>query len=171
MKRSQFNTGDKILTVLFCASVGLTVWAVSIYRLTIIEAKYLLAAIAVGIGVSFGVLTFFIASTYSTFWTAFIKIGIGAGIFSFGLLFLNKQFADKEILTRDFRIIKTGSLARGGKSTCSQPYAIVDFYGTEKQLVFYCDFLNLLKHSSKVSLTYSKGAFGFNVIKSQTLIN
>jgi len=121
--------------------------------------------------VSFTILTFLVRSEYAKFWSFFIKAVIGGGFFYFGLLFLNQQFADKKLLTEDFLIIKTGTLARGGKGSCSQPFAIIDFYGTAKELIFYCDFSKVIKHSSKVNLTYSKGAFGFNVIKSLQLAN
>ena len=170
-KKLNLKTGDIVLIGLFFISLGLTIWGISIYRFTIIDTKYLLATIAIGICISLVALTFSVKSSYSTFWAAFIKTGIGGGFFYFGLLFLNQQFADKELLTNDFLIIKTGTLGRGGKSICSQPYAVIDFYGTEKELLFYCGFSEIIKRSSKVTLTYSKGTFGFNVIKSQSLRN
>jgi len=84
--------------------------------------------------------------------------------------FLNQQFSDKELLTEDFQIIKIGTRGGGRGNKCPQHYAIIDFYGTEKELVFYCDYAELIKHSTKINLTYSKGAFGFNVIKSKQLL-
>ena len=168
-KKFNFKTGDAILTVLFFTSIGLTIWGINIYRLTIIDIKYLFATFAFGVIIAFATLTFFVKSSYSKFWTFFIKAGIGGGLFYFGLLFLNKQFADKKFTTEDFKIIKTGTLGRGRSSTCFQPYVIIDFYGTEKQLVFYCDDAQIIKHSAKVNFTYSKGSFGFNIIKSKRL--
>ena len=168
-KKFNFKTGDAILTVLFFTSIGLTIWGINIYRLTIIDIKYLFAIVAFGVIIAFATLTFLVKSSYSTFWTFFIKAGIGGGLFYFGLLFLNKQFADKKITTEDFKIIKTGTLGRGRSSTCFQPYVIINFYGTEKQLLFYCDDAQIIKRSTKVNLTYSKGSFGFNIIKSKRL--
>ncbi len=84
---------------------------------------------------------------------------------------MNQQFADKELETEQFLIIKKGTLGRGKNSTYSQPYVNIDFYGIEKQLVFYCQYANTIKHSKKVNLTYSKDLFGFNIIKSKQLTN
>jgi len=171
-KRFRFKIGDAILTVLFFASLGLTIWGINIYRLTIIDIRYLLATVFIGVIVAFTALTFLIKSSYSNFWTFFIKAGIGGGLFYFGLLFLNQQFADKKLSEEEFKIIRTGTLGRGMSSgSCFQPYVIIDFQKTEKQLVFYCDDADVIKHSTKVVLTYSQGAFGFNIIKSKRLTN
>lgn len=168
-KKFNLQTGDAILTFLFFASIGLTIWGINIYRLTIIDIKYLFVTIAFGVIIAFVILTWLIKSSYSTIWTFLIKAGIGGGLFYFALLFINQHFADKEILTEQFLIVKKGTLGRGKSSSCFQPYVNIDFYGTEKQLVFYCDFADAVKHSTKVNLTYSKGAFGFNIIKSKQL--
>ena len=168
-KKINFKTGDAILAVLFFTSMGLTIWGINIYRLTIIDIKYLFVTIAFGAIIAFATLTYLVKSSYSTFWTYFIKVGIGSGLFYFGFLFFNKQFADKEFLTEDFQITKKGTLGRGRSSTCFQPYVVIDFYGTEKELLFYCDDAPVIKRSTKVNLTYSKGSFGFNIIKSKRL--
>jgi hypothetical protein len=168
-KNFDFQPGDAILTVLFFTSIGLTVWGINIYRLTIIDIEYLFMTICFGVIISSAILTWLIKSSYSTIWTFLIKAGIGGGLFYFALLFINQQFADKEFLTEQFLIVKKGTLGRGKSSSCFQPYVDIDFYGTEKQLVFYCDFADAVKHSTKVNLTYSKGAFGFNIIKSKQL--
>lgn len=166
-----FQIGDAILTVLFFASVGLTIWGINIYRLTIIEIKYLFATVTFGIIIVFAILTWLVKSSYSIIWTFLIKAGIGGGLFYFGLLFINQQFADKELLTDHFLIVKKGTLGRGKSSICFQPYVNIDFYGTEKQLIFYCDYADTVRHSTKVNLTYSKGALGFYIIKSKNLMD
>ena len=167
--KNNFQTGDAILTVFFFASIGLTIWGINIYRLTIIDKKYLFATITFGIIIAYAILTWLIKSSYSTIWNFLIKASIGGGLFYFAFLFINQQFADKELLTKQFSIVKKGDLGRGKSSSCSQPYVTIDFYGTEKHLVFYCDFTDAVKHCTKVKLTYSKGAFGFNIINSKQL--
>jgi hypothetical protein len=84
----------------------LTIWGTNIYRLTIIDIKYLVAIVAFGIITSLVTLTFLIKSSYSAFWTFFIKAGIGGGLSYFGLLFFNQQFASKEVLAAQFQIKK-----------------------------------------------------------------
>ena len=103
-KKFNSPTGDVILTILFFASVGFTIWGINIYRVTIIDIKYLFVTIAFGVIMSFAILTWLIKSSYSTTWTFLIKAGIGGGLFYFGLLFINQQFADKEFLTEQFLI-------------------------------------------------------------------
>ena len=164
-----FKTGEIILTILFFTSMALTIWGINIYRLTIIDIKYLFAVIAFGIIAAFLTLTFLIKSSYSTFWTFFIKAAIGGGLFYFSFLFLNQQFASKEVSTEQFQIIKKGTLPPGKGGHCHQPYVVVDFYDLEKELIFYCQDADKVKYASKVNLAYSKGLFGFNIIKSKDL--
>ena len=86
-KKIIININDRILAILFFASIGLPIWGVSIHRLTLIDIKYVVVTIFMGIVAGFVILTFLIKSSYSAFWTFFIKAGIGAGIFYFSLLF------------------------------------------------------------------------------------
>ena len=72
-------------------------------------------------------------------------------------------------MTGQFEIIKKGTLPRGKGGHCNQPYVIIDFYGVEKELTFYCSDADKVKRASKVNLTYSKGLLGFNIIKSKDL--
>jgi hypothetical protein len=165
-----FKAGDIILYLLFIASISLTVWAINIYRLTIIGTNILYVISGIGSVIALFLIRIFIKSAYSKFWTLFISIVVGSGAFNFGLLFLNQTFSNREIIKEDFQIIKIGTLGRSRPTRCFQPYAIIGFHGTEKQLVFYCDFAETLKNSSKVSLTYSKGLFGFDIIKTKQLV-
>jgi hypothetical protein len=165
----KFKTGDTILALLFFASIGLTVWAVNIYRLTIIDTTLLFIVSAIGAVIAFFAINLIIKSSYSKIWTLFISIVIGSGTFYFGLLFLNQTFSDKKIINEDFQIMNKGTLGRSRPTRCFQPYATIDFYGTEKQLVFSCDFVEAVKNSSKVSLAYSQGLFGFYIIKTKQL--
>ncbi len=168
-KKFNFQTEDKILSILFFTSNCLTVWGITIYQLTIIEPKYLFATITFGIIIGFVVLSLLIKSSYSIFWNFLIYAAISSGLVYFAFLFTNQQFADKELQREEFLIIGKGTLGRGKKSSCSQPYVNIDFYGIEKQLVFYCQFADTIEHSTKVDLTYSKGLFGFIIIKSKQL--
>lgn len=168
--RWRFCPGDALLTFLFLLSLGLIIWGIDIYRLTIIEAKFLIAAALVGASISVVAIFLLQNRRVYTVWTFLISTAIGAGPFYFGLLYLNQAFAEKETLTEDFAIIRTGSLARGKYGSCRSPYVIVNFYGMEKQLVFYCEYEKTIKNFSKVTVTYSRGLFGFDVIASKRLI-
>ena len=84
-------------------------------------------------------------------------------------MFLNQAFSEVKTITESFQIIETGNLGKVRKKRCFQPYAIIDFYGTRKQLIFFCEYEKTIKNYSKITLTYSKGLFGFDVIKSKQL--
>lgn len=168
-RKFNFNTADTILALLFFVSIALTIWAIGIYKLTIIDTKYLFAAAAFGTIIALAIMFFRRKRAYSIFWTLITSIAIGGGFFNFGLLYLNQTFTDQETLTDKFKIIKTGNLGRGRKSSCFQPYAVIDFYGTQKQLVFYCEYEKIIRNYSKVTVIFSKGLFGFHVIESKQL--
>jgi hypothetical protein len=162
---------DIILIGLFFSSIGLTIWGINIYRLTIIDSWILIATIAFGMVVVSATLSLFLISSYGKFWTHFLTAVIGGGIFYFSFLLLNQRFASNKLSIERFDIIKKGSLPSGRAGHCSQPYVVIDFHNTEKQLVFYCHDADLIKLSTSVTLVYSKGAFGFNIIRSQRLTN
>ena len=163
------NTSDKILHILFLICVALTIWGITIYRLTIIDIKTLFIVTLIGIAFAFTTIKKLLASSYTNFWILFISVAVGGGTFYFSTLFLNQLFANKNSITREFQIVETGNLARGRRSTCSQPFAIVDFYGAEKQLVFYCDYEKTIMNFSKALLTYKSGLFGFEIIETKEL--
>lgn len=135
------------------------------------DTKYLFGTVVFGTVLGFTIIHFKRLSSFAWYWTLIMSIGIGGGLLYFGLLFLNQRFANAKTLTETFKIIETGKLGRGGKSHCFQPYAIIEFHGTNKQLIFYCDFEKTIKNYSKVTVAYNKGLFGFDVISSKQLEN
>lgn len=167
-KKFRIKGGDAIHAVLFFTSVALAIWAIYIYRVTIIEVKYLSAIVIAGSIIALFLLSFWVTSSYSKFWNFFIRASIGGGIFYFAFLFLNQKYASNDSIIKEFQIIKKGTLSRG-KSTCSQPYVVIDFNGLEKELLFTCDFSDAVKHSKGVIVNYSKGFFGLALIKSKQL--
>lgn len=167
--KSTIKTGDGILFLLFLISTGLAVLGITIYRQTIIETKYILGIVILGI-ITGSILLSFIKSSYSKTWTSLIRAAIGSGIFYFAFLFINQQYADKEWQTDQFQILKKGTLSSAKGSDCAQPYVEIDFYGVEKELLFYCQETDSIKHATSVTISYSKGLFGFNIIQSKALL-
>jgi hypothetical protein len=164
------NKSDKILHILFLLCGGLTIWGITIYRMTIIDIKTLFIITLIGTAFAFIAIKKILKSSYANFWILFISVAVGGGTFYFSTLFFNQFFADKESITKEFKIVETGNLARGRRSSCSQPFAIVDFNGTEKQIVFYCDYEKTIMNFSKVLLTYKNGLFGFDIIERKELL-
>jgi hypothetical protein len=165
-----FKIANAILALLFFASMGLTVWGIQIYRVTIISSKYLFAIIAVGSILTFIMIFFALKPSYNIFWIFLMSILIGGGTSYFLFLYLNSAYPAKEKLTKDFKIVRTGTLA-GRLSSCHRPFAVVDFNGIEKELIFNCDDEKTINTWSKVRLEYSKGLFAFDIIKIKTLLN
>ncbi len=163
------NKFDTILHVLFLLCIGLTIWGITIYRLTIIDIKNLFIITTIGTALAFITIKRILRSSYPSIWIFFISIAVGGGTFYFSALFLNKYFANNESITKEFKIIETGNLARGRRSSCSEPFAIIDFNGTEKQLVFYCEYEKSIMNYSKVLLTFKNGLFGFDIIETKEL--
>lgn len=169
-KQDRNKTIDAVLFILFVLSLGLVVWGIDIYRKTIIEPKYLFAAVSTGTIFAAIILLFITRDFLNAFWTFVTAAAIGGGTAYFLMLYLNKELADKELTTETFDILKTGNLARGKRSTCGSPYAIIDFYGYEKELVFYCEYEKSIHKFSKVRLDFFKGFFDFPVVQSQALV-
>lgn len=171
ISKSKLKSLDTILCLLFLGSMGLVVWGINIYRLTIIHPAYLAVITVLGTVIAFLLIRQKAKFLMKMIWILFISLGIGGGISFYSFLFLNSNFSVKEIFTEDFNIIKTGTLAKGKHGKCGEPYAIIDFKGIRKQLVFYCDDKEAISKSSKVRLEYESGLFGFKVIRTKILLN
>jgi hypothetical protein len=145
------------------------VWGIDIYRKTIIEPKYLFVVVSMGTIFAAVILLFVTRDFLNAFWTFFIAAAIGGGTAYFLTLYLNRELADKELTSETFDILKTGNLARGKRSSCGSPYAIIDYYGYKKELVFYCEYEKSIHTFKKVKIDFSEGFFDFPVVQSQTL--
>jgi hypothetical protein len=159
------NREDQILSCLFLVAILSAFWAISIYRVTVVETRYLIGILFVGSLLGILSLTFARKSTLPKFFILLIQSLVGAIISLTMLLFLNRQFADRRSEQSKFEIIKKGEFSKGRFSNCRQPYIIINFGGVEKQLVLYCYEVELIEAASVVSLTYSKGLFGFSVLQ------
>ena len=97
-------------------------------------------------------------------------VGSCGGIVNFIFLALNFYLADKEPVKENFIIIKPGSLPKGGKGHCNQPYIIIERSGLEKQLIFKCNLSNKISSIKSVDLTLNKGKLGYYIIRDTPLM-
>lgn len=166
------NPENTILMLLFLGASILSVLSSGIYQMTIIDLKYLAFVICIGAITAFMIIRIRRKCSYALIWQAFIALVIGGGFFVFGMLYLNQALADKVEMKGRFSITGKGTLGRGiGKSShCDQPYVVIDFNGTSKRLVFYCDYKETVKHAASVDITYSNGCFGFTILRSKQLV-
>lgn len=160
---------DGALSILFILSIVIVVWGINIYRKTIIDPKYLFAVVSIGTVIAAVILFFVTKNFLNAFFTLFIAAAIGGGTTYFLTLYLNKELAVKEISSETFDIKTTGNLG-SRKGGCRSPYAVIDFYGNEKQLVFYCEYEKSIHDYKIVKVDFFRGFFGFPVVETQTLI-
>lgn len=160
---------DAVLFILFMIGLGLIYWEVLIYRKTIIDFKILLFIFLIpGL--------FLTPFFYKTLNKIDGRIGhwilhytahtvIVGGFLMFGFMGLNYYGADNVTKIENFPINKKGSLP-GGKYHRNErlPYAEIDFYGFEKQLVFNHEFENQMDSSTHVILYSRNGLLGFKIL-------
>jgi len=162
-----FGTG---LLIIFLISLILGAWGIGIYRRTIVEPKYLFGIAVLGTIIAAIILLFITREFLNAFLTLILASAIGGGTAMFLTLYLNRELSEREIISETFEIQRTGNLARGRSSNCNIPCAIIDFYGLEKQLVFYCEYEKTIHTFRKVKVDYSKGFFDFPIVRNKTPI-
>lgn len=159
------KTINYYLTALFFAGLILQVFAIGIYRSTIINWKITTAIwLVVGL-ITQRLTTTLLNSYYNTtnyFMQLFFNVCSFGGIAAFCFLSANYYLTpNSQTETLKTPIIKIGHLAKGKKG-CNNPYANIEIYNTEKQIVFPCD--TPIENYKYVTLTTRKGLFGFYTI-------
>jgi hypothetical protein len=169
-KDDKFNLNNTVLTILFFAGLILQVFAIGIYRNTIIDWK-VTSIIWLFTGLISQRFTATILNTYyrttNYFMQLFFNVCSFGGMMAFCFLSINYYFnteAQTEIVKT--LIVKTGHLAKG-RHGCENPYADVEIQNTTKQLVFPCD--TEIEKYKFVSLTIRKGFLGFYIIADRKL--
>lgn len=160
---------DMVVSVLFLVSIGLLVWEIHLYRRTIIDVKILL-------------IIFFSPGIILTpiFYNLLNKIegAVGhwalhyilhsvvvGGILIFSLMSLNYYAADEFTKTESFIIKKKDSLPGSkGHRNERKPYAIIDYHGFEKQIIFDHSYERQMETSKRVILITKEGFLGFPIL-------
>ena len=159
-------------SLLFFVSCILGLFAINIFKETVIDYKFLIFSSIFGSIIIFILFSKLYKYLYFFIWRLLSSIIIGSSLFSFSFLYINKAFVEKGhiVSVRVFEIIDKGTLGKGRYSNCYKPYVVIDFFGTKKQLEFLCEYQKSINRSKKIRLTFTKGLFGFNVIKSKKLL-
>lgn len=170
--KTSFNYSKASFTLLFFTSCILLIFVINFFKETVIEYQFLFFLSFFG-----SIITFIISSKvykrlHTLFWQLIASIIIGSSLFSFIFLYVNKAFVAKNeiISVKVFEIIDKGTLGKRRYSNCHKPYVVINFFGTEKQLEFLCEYQKSVSESQKIRLTFAKGFFGFYVIKSKQLL-
>jgi hypothetical protein len=158
---------DLLSLIIFVGALLLCIWAIDIYHETFIDWKILVTPFITG-GI-LGILIFrrkLLKYNYPFWSTLLIGFGTGSFILYFCFLFINANFADISQKTEVFTIEKIGTFASG---PCGEPYVIINFYGLSKQVVFNCEDNERVKTASNLKVSFSKGLFGYDIIRAKSL--
>lgn len=142
----------------------LMILGIELYRRTVINPFILIIVVAFGAIVGLFLLWKQSLLVMNRIWATVNCCATGGAMFYYFFLLLNYHFADSKLITADFEIVESGTLAKGSKSSCGRPYFSINFNGIEKQLVFKCNLERPLEDYRVVNVLYQKGLFGFEYI-------
>lgn len=163
--------GGVQLQILFFVGVILQIFAISLYRKTIIETK-----ISVGIYIIVGIIGLILFNSKlklhmsSLFQRIVLSIVTFGGITVFLFLFLNYQFASKTVTNNKYKIIEKSSLP-GRKHHRSErsPTVYIMENNIKKEIVYPYSKTQEVENASYLVIEKSKGLFGFDIIKNKKL--
>jgi len=174
-KYPNYNFKSNLLGALFFVGSALTIWEIYIYEVTFISV-YIPLNIWLLTGVIITPLfkkTFNIycfnpytpGNTHLLFHYFFNIVSFG-GIVVFLFMLTNQAFRGQSESQLYVPIISYGQLATSSNS-CGNPYVHIIYKEEEKELIFPCG--TPVEKSRRVRINVSKGLWGFDVIKDQTL--
>ncbi|GAB7088142.1 hypothetical protein [Marinifilum fragile] len=165
---------DNIIVFLFILGIALLTCEIYIYRKTLIELKIpLMIWLTPGI-----VLTPIFYNKLNDIdgmkahWSLhYILHSCMTGAFVlFSFMAVNYFFADNEVVSKEFKVQETGSLAGGKRNRNKRsPYVVINYEGMEKQLVFSNSQMDKVMNSKSAVLKVRKGRLGFDVLENYTV--
>lgn len=165
---------DNIIVFLFILGIALLTCEIYIYRKTLIELK-----IPLMIWLSPGIILTPIfynklndIDGMKAHWSLhYILHSCMTGAFVlFSFMGVNYFFADKEVISKEFKVQETGSLAGGkGNRNKRSPYVVINYEGMEKQLVFLNSQMDKVMNSKTAVLKVRKGRLGFDVLENYSV--
>ena len=111
-------------------------------------------------------INYYVNAEYGLFLQAFHGTILLGGTFMFLFMALNYYLPLGKTIQYDLKVIKTGTMS--SRRGCGSPYAIVDYHGFHKQLVFPCN--TYLEGTNTIRVELQKGLFGFLIVKDSKLI-
>jgi len=162
---------DNLVGFLFMLGLVLTIWEIYLYRLTIINLK-----IPLTIWLIPGL--FMTPLLYNKMNNIDGKKGhwilhylchtvMTGGIILFIFMALNFYLADKTIVEKRFKVLRTSSMSGPtGHRNERQPYVVINYSGFEKQLIFSNQEMKIVLPSKSVRLKIRNGFLGFDILES-----
>ena len=154
------------MSILTFGSLLLIIWEMFIFRKTFISIVIPLSILFIGGLIAFILLRnrihYYINSKHTIFLQAIHGIVLFGGILMFSFMGANYYITIQKEKVFDLKVEKTGHLARGRRG-CGNPYVIVNYNNTRKQLVFPCN--TKIENCTNVKVALNEGLFGYVVIK------
>ena len=157
--------------VIFFLGAILIIWEINIYRETIINLMIPIGIIMV-VGIIAFILDFKNYSGIGLYLYSAMHYVIGFGFIACSIFMLsNYYFADQNTRTESYEIIRTSSLASGGKYRIDvkTPTFRINYNGKVKELVFSSEFYEKRKFYNNVELEIRQGLFGFDILENKKL--
>jgi len=166
------NKSTRVMSILTLGSLLLIIWEMLIFRKTFISVLIPLSIFSIGGLITFislkNKINYYILNEHSFFLQTIHGIILFGGVLMFSFMGANYYFTVQKEKIFDLRIIETGHLARGRRG-CGNPYAIVNYNNTQKQLIFPCSVE--IDNCTSVKVALNEGLFGFVVIKNMKPLN
>lgn len=171
-KKKQNDKDDRLISILTFVSLGAIIWEISLFRKTFINLSIPLT-LFIGGGLILFLLfknriRYYVENSYGFFLQAFHGVILFGGLLMFLFMALNFYIPTGKIELVDFKVIKTGTLSKG-RHGGGNPYAVVDYHGFEKQLIFSSS--SNLDNAERIKVHLQKGLFGFLIVKDKKLVN
>ncbi len=160
------------MSILTFVSIGAIIWEISLFRKTFISV-YIPLMLLIGGGFILFLLfrnriKYYVENPHGFFLQAFHGILLFGGLLMCSFMALNHYIPSGKLELVNLKVIKTGELSKG-RHGCGNPYAVVDYHGFEKQLIFPCN--ANLNGTERIKVRLQKGLFGFLVVKDTELVN
>lgn len=158
-----------IAQLILFGGVALCLWGIILFDKTFITAQTQILITLIGAIIGILVIHFFWRQkNYALFVTLFYGIFLGGSVPYCFLATTNYYFRGNEKQNLRLSIIKTGNRS-GRKSSCRTPYAVVEFQNITKEIPFECDYEASISSFKNLTLTVSKGYWGYMVYTDKTL--
>jgi tetratricopeptide (TPR) repeat protein len=170
--KDQVKNRNRIMSILTLGSLLLIIWEMFIFRKTFISFLIPLSILIVGGLIAFIALKdkikYYNQNEHSVYLQAIHGIILFGGLLMFAFMGANYYFVNHKEIKLNLKVEETGRLARGRRG-CGNPYAMVNYNNTQKQLIFPCNVK--LENCSSVKVALKEGLFGFVVIKNMIPLN
>lgn len=149
-------------------NTALFIWGIILFSKTIISSQTQAIIILVGAIVGITVLyLFWRFKNYGFLVTVFLGFYLGFIPYSF-IAATNYYLRADHSENVQLEILKTGNRS-SRKSNCRTPYAVIEYQHIKKDILFPCDYEETISNYKSVTLTVSKGFWGYMVITDKKL--